>query len=179
MATSSASATVSRSAGTPWWVVLLQGIFAVLIGLLLIISPGKTVLVLIQLLGFYWLIAGIFSLVSIFIDQSLWGWKLFTGVLGILAGFLILDNPLWSTVLVPATLVIILGIEGIIMGVVGLIQAFQGGGWGIGILGVLSILFGVVLVVNPLIGALTLSFVLGGLAIVGGIAAIIFAFQMR
>jgi uncharacterized membrane protein HdeD (DUF308 family) len=163
----------------PWWMVLLQGIFAALIGLFLVISPGVTTLVLVQFLGFYWLIAGIFGLVSIFIDNYLWGWKLFSGILGILAGFAIIQSPLWSTLLVPGTLVIFLGIEGIIIGLLNIIQAFQGGGWGIGILGILSIVFGLVLVANPLLGGLTLAFLMGILGIVGGIVAIIYAFRIR
>lgn len=179
MSTSSVSMTTVQTPQIPWWLILLQGLFSALIGLLLLLSPGVTTLVLIQFLGFYWLISGIFGLVSIFIDSSLWGWKLFAGILGILAGLLIVQNPLWSTLVVPSTLVIILGIEGIVIGLVNLIQAFSGGGWGAGILGALSILFGVLLVVNPLIGAATLVLLLGILGIVGGISAIIYAFRAR
>jgi len=173
------STTFAQTQEIPWWLILIQGIFSVLIGLLLLISPGVTTIVLIQFLGFYWLIGGIFGIVSIFIDSSLWGWKLFAGILGILAGLLIIQNPLWSTLIVPSTLVIILGIEGMIIGLVSLIQAFSGGGWGVGILGALSILFGLLLVTNPLIGAATLVIVLGILGLAGGIIAIIYAFQAR
>jgi len=179
MTASDVSVPISQTQEIPWWVILIQGVFSVLIGLLLLISPGVTTFVLIQFLGFYWLISGIFGIVSIFIDSSLWGWKLFAGILGILAGIAIIQNPLWSTLVVPSTLVIILGIEGIIIGVVNLIQAFSGGGWGVAILGVLSILFGILLVANPLIGAATLVILLGILGLVGGISAIIYAFRVR
>jgi uncharacterized membrane protein HdeD (DUF308 family) len=179
MTASDVSVPIAQTQEIPWWLILIQGIFAVLIGLLLVISPGVTTFVLIQFLGFYWLISGIFGIVSIFIDSSLWGWKLFAGILGILAGIAIIQNPLWSTLIVPSTLVIILGVEGIIIGVVNLIQAFSGGGWGVGILGALSILFGILLVANPLVGAATLVILLGILGLVGGISAIIYAFRVR
>ncbi len=179
MTASDVSVPIAQTQEIPWWLVLIQGIFAVLIGLLLLISPGVTTFVLIQFLGFYWLISGIFGIVSIFIDNSLWGWKLFAGILGILAGIAIIQNPLWSTLVVPSTLVIILGVEGLIIGVVNLIQAFSGGGWGVGILGALSILFGILLVTNPLIGAATLVILLGILGLVGGISSIIYAFRVR
>jgi uncharacterized membrane protein HdeD (DUF308 family) len=68
---------------------------------------------------------------------------------------------------------------GLIIGVVSLIQAFQGGGWGIGILGALSIVFGLILLFNAVIGALALPWVLGIFGIVGGIAAIFMAFRIR
>ena len=162
----------------PWWLVLLEGIFAVIIGFLLITNP-KTMLVLIQVLGIYWFIAGIFKIVSIFIESSMWGWKLFAGILGILAGIIIIQHPLWSTVLVQATAIIILGIDGIIIGIVSLVQAFKGGGWGVGILGALSIIFGIFLLANVWIATLSLSWVLGIFGIVGGIFAIIMAFRLR
>ncbi len=179
MTASDISVPITQTQEIPWWAILIQGIFSVLIGLLLLISPGVTTLVLIQFLGFYWLISGIFGLVSIFIDSSLWGWKLFAGILGILAGLAIIQNPLWSTLIVPGILVIILGVEGMIIGVVGLIQAFSGGGWGAGILGALSLLFGLLLVANPLIAAGTLVILLGILGLVGGIIAIVYSFRVR
>jgi uncharacterized membrane protein HdeD (DUF308 family) len=96
----------------------LEGIAAIIIGLLLLTSPAMTAIVLVQLLGIYWLIAGIFQIVAIFMDSSMWGWKLFSGVLGIIAGILILRHPLWSALLVPATLVILLGLLGITIGII-------------------------------------------------------------
>jgi uncharacterized membrane protein HdeD (DUF308 family) len=119
----------SDKATVPWWLVLIQGIAAIIIGIFLLISPVTTTAVIIQFLGFYWLISGIFSIISIFIDHSMWGWKLFAGVLGIIAGMLIIQHPLWSTLLVPATLIIVLGVEGLIIGAINLFQAFRGGGW--------------------------------------------------
>ena len=176
-----ATATAERQQtySVPWWLVLLQGIAGVIIGLLLLITPLKTVVFLVQFLGIYWFVSGIFGIVSIFINHTHWGWKLFSGLLGILAGILILQHPIWSTVLVPTTLVIILGIEGLIIGVVNLIHAFRGGGWGIGILGALSIVFGLILLANPLISATILPYVAGGFAVVGGFIAIFYAFKLK
>jgi uncharacterized membrane protein HdeD (DUF308 family) len=163
----------------PWWLVLIEGIFAVIIGILLLSKPGMTTAVLVQVLGIYWFIAGILNIVSIFVDHTAWGWKLIIGILGIVAGLLIIRHPLWSTLLVPTTIIIVLGIEGLIIGAVNIVRAFRGGGWGMGILGALSIVFGVILLANPKIAALTLPFVLGIFAIVGGILAVIMAFRMR
>ena len=163
----------------PWWVVLLEGIAAVIIGISLLATPLKTTAFLIQVLGWYWLITGIFSIVSIFIDHTAWGWKLFSGILGVIVGILVVNNPLVSTVLIPTTLVWILGFFGIIIGVITLIQAFQGGGWGAAILGVLSIIFGILLILNPIASAIALPWVVGVFAIVGGIAAIFTSFRLK
>src|SRR5215218_2307720 len=162
-----------------WWLVLLEGIAAAIIGLFLLTAPGATLFVLVQVLGIFWLVGGLFRIVSIFLDSSLWGWKLVGGVLGILAGIVVLQHPVWSSVLVPAIYVIILGIQGLVLGGVNLVMAFRGEGWGIGILGALSIVFGLVLLFNVWIGVAALPFVLGAVGIVGGGAAIAIAFAMR
>jgi uncharacterized membrane protein HdeD (DUF308 family) len=75
--------------------------------------------------------------------------------------------------------VIVLGLEGIIIGAVNIVRAFKGAGWGAGILGALSIIFGLLLIANPAMGALALPFVLGIFAIVGGIMAVVAAFRMK
>jgi uncharacterized membrane protein HdeD (DUF308 family) len=162
-----------------WWLVLLEGIVAAIIGLFLLTAPGATLFVLVQVLGIFWLVGGLLRIISIFIDTSLWGWKLVGGVLGIVAGIVLLQHPLWSSVLVPAVYVIILGIQGLIFGGVSLVLAFSGGGWGAGILGALSLVFGLVLLFNVWIGVAVLPFVLGAVGIVGGGAAIAVAFAMR
>ena len=88
-------------------------------------------------------------------------------------------HPLWSSFLVPGVIVIVLGIEGLIIGVVRIIQAFKGEGWGAGILGVLSLFFGVILLANSFVASLALPWVLGIFGIVGGIIAIIAAFKLK
>ena len=173
------SVAVEPHSGVPWWLVLIEGIAAILMGVLLVTRPGLGTVVLVQLLGLYWLISGIFSIIAIFIDSSMWGWKLFAGVLGILAGMLIIQHPFWSALLVPATLVIVLGIWGLLIGVIEIIQAFQGAGWGRGVLGVLSIIFGLFLLGNSFLAALSLPLVVGIFAIVGGALAIFGSFRIR
>lgn len=174
-----ADSAMAPEAGVPWWFVLIQGIFATLIGILLLTNTAVTTVILIQVLGFYWLIAGILNIVSIFIDSSAWGLKLIVGILGILAGIVVIQHPLWSTALVTSTVVIILGIQGLFIGAINIVRAFRGAGLGVGVLGALSIVFGIILLANTLIAAATLPVVLGIFGIVGGILAIITAFRMR
>ena len=157
----------------PKWLLLLQSIALLILAFLLFTAPAKSAVVLVTFLGMYWLVSGIFNIVWIFFERSQWGWKLFSGILGIIAGLLILDNPLWSTLLVPTTLIIVMGVWGLMIGIVGLIQAFMGGGWGAAVLGILSIIFGIILLANPLIAAATLPFLLGAFALVGGIGALV------
>lgn len=177
--TMSANPASVDSPPNPWWLVFIEAIAAIIIGLLMLISPVSTLLVLVRLLGFYFLITGVLSIIGIFIDSSSWGWKLLSGILGILAGIVIIEHPLWSTLIVPATFVWVLGAIMIIIGVSSLIMAFQGAGWGRGVLGVLGILLGIALFARTLLAALSLPLVLGILALVGGVLALYDAFRLR
>ena len=155
----------------PRWLIILEGIFAVIVGIALIASPGMTISIIVQVLGLYWLLAGLLAIVSIFLDRSNWGWKLAGGILGIIAGIVVIRHPLWSTILIPTTLAIALGVLGVIIGVMDVIRAFKGAGWGTGILGVLSILLGILIFLNPTAAAFASAFIIGLLAITGGLAA--------
>ena len=175
-------ATASATAGLdmiPWWLVLLQGIIALILGSALLVWPGVTLVLLVTFLGVYWLGTGILAIVSIFIDRTNVGWKLLSGALGILAGLVVLFYPLYSAVLLPAFLTIFIGIWGLVIGVIALVQAFRGAGWGAGILGVLSIIFGLLILANPLVSEALLILLIAIVAILGGIAAIFLGFRMR
>ena len=176
MATASA---IEEPVSFPWWAILVQGIFSIIIGILLLAYPGATTLVIVQFIGIYWLVTGIFSLVGIFMDRSMWGWKLFAGIIGILAGLSIMRHPLWSTFMLPTVMIIFMGVSGLFIGVAGLVAAFKGDGWAAGILGALSLLFGFFLLGSPFIAAFALPWVYGVLGIAGGIAAVFTAIRLR
>ena len=168
-----------RAEALPWWVVLVEGIVLALLGLILLVAPGASLVFLVWLLGIYLLIAGIFRIIGIFLDSSYWGWKLAAGILCLIAGLAILSNPLWSTTLASTWLVILVGFLVMLQGAAGLIVAFQGGGWGMGALSVLGILFGLFLVINPLIGVATLTLILAIFMLIGGVGAVVQAFRIR
>jgi uncharacterized membrane protein HdeD (DUF308 family) len=163
-----------------WWILLLEGIAAIIIGILLFTDTEQTVFTLVLFLGIWWFITGLIDLISIFFDRTHWGWKLFSGILGIIAGLIIIRHPMWSALLVPATLGWIIGIFGVLIGVMGLIRAFQGAGWGTGILGVISIVLGLFLLSADM--GVAIAAVVYGTAIwalIGGIVAVIWAFRVR
>ena len=163
----------------PWWLVLLQGIIALILGIFFLTSPYMTLLVLVTFLGAYWFVSGIFSLVSIGVDKTNAGMKALLGILGIFLGIAILAYPFYSAFIVPFVFVIMVGVWALIIGGLHMYQAFTGGGWAIGILGLISVIFGLILLIQPYIATLALPFVLGILGIVFGFAAIIGSFMIR
>jgi uncharacterized membrane protein HdeD (DUF308 family) len=163
-----------------WWVFLLEGIAAILFGILLLTAPAATIVAITVFLGFYWLFTGVLELVRMFVDRSVpWIWSLVIGVLGIVAGILVLNHPLFAAVLLPATLVLYLGVLGVIIGTFEIIGGFTGGGIGSFILGVINLLIGILLLSSPVMATLAVPFVFGILLLIEGVALIVWAFRVR
>jgi uncharacterized membrane protein HdeD (DUF308 family) len=175
------SATALETRQSPWWLLLMGGILNVGVGVLLVANPLKTTIAFAWVLGLYWFVQGIFLLVGMFLDRSAWGWKLFMGVIGIMAGIFVMRHPIASAVALPAFLILFLGIQGVITGAIELLLAFRGGGWGMGIWGVLSVVFGIILILNWTSPSMVLTFIwiVGMFAIIAGIAEIFQAFRQR
>jgi len=159
------------------YMYLFGGIISLVLGILLFTQPTATLAVVMLLVGLVWFIQGIFALLSIFIDKAKWGWRVFSGVIGIAAGLLVLQNPVASTAVVPAVLAIILGVFGLIIGISALIAAFQGDGWGMGIFGVVSIVIGLLLMFNSLVGGQVLVWLTALLLVIQGGVGIFWGFK--
>jgi uncharacterized membrane protein HdeD (DUF308 family) len=179
------TATSVQTKQRPWWLTLIMGIAAFVIGAVLLWAPAKTKVetyqLLIAFLGIYWLISGILEIVSVFIDHTAWGWKLFIGIVSIIAGGYILMYPVLVAAQLPQLFVLILGIWGVVKGIVLLLLAFQGGGWPAGIMGAITLIFGFILIANygePGWG-LSLVWVGAVFAFIGGFFMVYQAFKQR
>ena len=163
---------------TTWWVVLLEGIAAVILGVLLLVSTEKTITLLTQLLGIYFLFRGILDIVMIFTNKNMWGAKLLSGIIGILAGLIIVRHPLWAPILVTGTIMILFGISALIIGLRMLLQGFREKTWGYGVIGIFLLVMGILLILNPVVGAVATVNIIAVFGIIGGLTAIILSFTI-
>jgi len=133
-----------------WWLLLLEGITTIILGILLISQPAGTLAVIVIFLGIYWLIEGIFSLIRIFTHsgRAHWAWSLLSGILGIVAGILVLAQPMLSSLILTTTLVVIIAVQGMLIGTLNSVRGFQADGTGAKVLGVLSFIFVLWLLAN-------------------------------
>lgn len=181
----SSSATAVPTRGRPWWLTLILGISAIVIGAVMLwgttATRVDTYLLLVSLLGIYWLIWGVMELVYMFIDHTAWGWKLFMGIVSILAGGSILMYPVAAAITLPRVFVLVLGIWALMEGIILLIMAFRGAGWGAGILGVISIVLGLILMGDYTQLGSGLAMIWAGAiwALIGGVVLVVQAFQAR
>ena len=184
-ATPAPSATSVQTKPRPWWLTLIMGITAFLVGAILLWAPAKnkvdTYTLLVAMLGIYWLISGIVGIISMFVDHTAWGWKLFMGIVSIIAGGYILMYPIAAAVALPRIFVLILGLWALMQGFILLVMAFKGGGWGAGILGIVEIVFGIILMgeYGSLGSGAVMIWVAAVWGLIGGILMVIQAFRQR
>lgn len=174
---SSASTTVAALGRSRGWAIAF-GAVTVVIGVLVMIWPGATVLAVAILFGIQLLVGGIFRLVTAIStsEAETSSRVLFAviGILSIIAGILCLRAP-FQTV---AVLALILGLMWVVGGVVEIFHAFgpqvHGRGWAV-TSGVVGVLAGVIVLVYPISSLLTLTWLFGILLVVLGVVTIVAA----
>lgn len=80
-----------------WWLVFLRGILTCMFGVLVFFHPQRTIIILLQLIGIFWLIEGIFLVIAEMfghIYEIRRGTLLVRGAISILAGMIVL-SILW------------------------------------------------------------------------------------
>ena len=164
---------------TERYILLFGGIVSLIFGILLFTQTTATLALIMLLVGLSWFIQGIVTLAGIFIDKAEWGWKLFSGIIGLAAGLLVLRNPVESTVAIPAIYAILLGIFGLLIGISALIAAFHGEGWGIGIFGAFSLVLGLAMMFNSVVGGAVLVWLTALLLVIQGAVGVFWSFSKR
>ena len=170
-----------------WWIVLLRGVAVLVLGLLLVFNPGSTLITIMIFLGAYWFVDGIFTIINSLKGGKTmegWGWGIFSGVLGIIAGLVVFAHPLATAIFTQVFLIYFLAFMAITNGFSSIVNGIKlrkeiKNEWTIILGGLLTIIFGILLLVKPLVGSVLLLWLLGIIAIVGGIAIISLSFKVK
>lgn len=171
-------------AGRFWWVVALRGGLLLLFGLLTLVWPGVTIVVVATLFGVFSIMDGITEIAHAAASRREGqnsGWAITQGVFAIVAGMIAL---IWPGVTALALLLIIAfwALMAGVSGIAGSLRLRRAGadnwGWRL-VLAVLFVVFGIALIINPQAGLVSLATVVGIWAIVTGIALLLGAFAAR
>jgi len=169
-----------------WWLVLLRGILAVLLGIILLTDPGVALMIILIYIGVFWFIDGIFTVLASVKGrkhQADWGWGIFSGVISILAGLAVFSQPLMAAILTTTFLVYLVGFMVIVSGISAIVSGFRlrktSNEWSMILGGVLAVLIGILLIFQPLMTTFTVMMFIGFLAMIAGISLIVFAFKVR
>lgn len=165
-----------------WQTVLVAGVAALVLGVLVLIWPGASLLAAGVLFGLYLLFSGILQLVAAFgthVATSLRVMAFISGALSILLGLFCFRGAMQSILL----LALWIGIGWLFRGITQTIAAASdptvpARGWQV-FLGIVAFLAGIVLIVSPFESVAVLTLVGGCWLIVVGIVEIIMAFRIR
>ena len=97
------------------------GVLSVIVGFALLRSPFQSVEVMIFVLGIFWLVQGIMTFAAAFSVKQGRNWGIVMGILGILAGIVILTYPISSAVILAQ----IGGIWLVILGIMQIVAGYQ------------------------------------------------------
>jgi uncharacterized membrane protein HdeD (DUF308 family) len=112
-----------------WWVMVLEGLLGIGAGVVTLISPGMTALVLLYLIAAYFIVTGVLEIISaIRLRREIQGecWLVLAGIASIIFGVLMFLFPGTGALAV----VWIIGAYGVAFGVLMLILAFRLRNWG-------------------------------------------------
>ncbi|MER6733565.1 HdeD family acid-resistance protein [Streptomyces puniciscabiei] len=170
---------LSRAA---WQVVLGTGIASLILGVLVLVWPGASLLAAGVLFGIYLVISGVFQLVAAFGTHratSLRVLAFISGALSILLGLFCFRGPMQSILL----LALWIGIGWLIRGITQTLAALHDSrmparGWHI-FLGVVTFIAGIVLIDSPFRSVAVLTLVAGIWLVAVGIGEVVTAFGIR
>ncbi len=177
MATGTLQGTAQRS--FPWWGVLLEALTLTIIGVLLLVWPRASVVLVLRLIGIYFLAGGAVALVAVARGHTTGSGRVMhavRGVAGVLAGALLLLLEPLRTLMVPVLVTATAGLMGFVLGAIGIVQAVRGGrNWGAAIVGVLCIWFALAVGDDRLAATVTFVKIMGWGAVIAGLAGMVLA----
>ena len=170
-----------------WFLILLRGIGLVVLGGLFIFKPGIVGIVLVQFLGAYFIVDGLFSTAKAVLGRKYmlgWGCGLIMGLLEIVTGAFVFAHPLAGAVITVNVLAYLVAFMAISFGALGIYTGLQvrkelNGEWAMIVGGCLALIVGLILIMDPLGTMKVYVMVLGGLSLLGGVIQIFAAFQIR
>ena len=168
-----------------WWMVALRGVLLLIFGLFMFTwGRGPTLLALIQVLGAYWLVGGVFD-----VAQGVMGktkqdksrvWAVIGGIISIVAGFFVMGHPAISGLMAGTYLAVFMGISAMIVGVAQIFSGRKGmRSLGSFVMGIFSLVFGLLVMMNPLITQAVVVTLLPFWAVLAGLSTLLSSFTMR
>jgi len=174
-----------------WWIFALRGVLALIFAALAFWMPQSALLAMTLVFGAFSLVNGAFNLVAAvrhIQKKERWGWLLFSGIVGILTGVVVLVAPWVATMVMASFLWASVGFWAIFTGVleisaaVRLRQEIKGEIW-LAFSGLLSIVLGAIVLwiffSRPVESFLAAGWLLGFYAAVYGVTLLFLSWRLR
>lgn len=156
-----------------WWLLVIRGIILLLFGLMAIIWPGITLVVLAFIFGLYLIAAGVVDVITGARSVKLtpmWFLRVILGIAEIAVGIYIINTGILLTI---ASFILLIGLFLIFQGIVEIVSSFRVASdfgmkfWHI-FGGLLGILVGFFVLRQPVAGGVAFTWLLGFYGLLGG-----------
>ena len=170
-------------AARQWWVLILQGVLGIVVGVLAILSPDLALATIALLFAAWAIVSGVSQLAA--------GWRvaeargrswpfLLSGAVSVIAGIL----AVLYTGITILYLILLLGAWILVSGAMEVFTAWKirdevTGEWILALAGILRIAIGVIILAMPIIGAILTAALFATWAILSGIAALVLGWRLR
>ncbi|HDT5885171.1 heat resistance membrane protein HdeD-GI [Klebsiella pneumoniae] len=174
-----------------WWIIALRGVLALIFAALAFWMPQSALLAMTLVFGAFSLVNGAFNLVAAvrhIQKKEHWGWLLFSGIVGILTGVVVLVAPWVATIVLASFLWASVGFWAIFTGVleisaaVRLRREIKGEIW-LAFSGLLSIFLGAIVLwiffSRPVESFLAAGWLLSFYAAVYGVTLLFLSWRLR
>lgn len=166
-----------------WWLFLLRGIAAIVFGVLALMWPGATVVVLTAFIAAYALVDGIVAISAAVRMRALfdrWWVLLIQGLVSTVFGVLAFLNPTLSLLYIVVSVSLWMLLAGVVQFMLARVQKAMGGspGWSI-FGGILSLALAVAAVVYPGLTVATVVVLIAWFALAFGTVNLLVAFRVR
>ena len=177
-----AAAVLSIDLRQAWPVLMVRAVFALALGLVMLIVPGVTLLLVAWAFGIYALVDGAAQVVDAIRrrQRPRWWIALLLGLIGVVAGVIALIWPFRTAVL----LAVLVGCWALVTGVIEIVSAMRQRrerrrtAWLV-VAGLLSVVAGVLILIWPVHGAVAVAMLLGVFATAYGVVLAGLALAVR
>ena len=140
-----------------WYIYLFRGVFAIILGVLLLTQRGQWNVV--QYMGLFWLTVGLTNIAwarSRSREIGLARWSMVAGILGVIAGTIALFRPLLALYFSNLVIALLLGVLVIFTGLLHIFGGFRISSaygsqwaWGSYLVGIVQVILGLIVVIYP------------------------------
>lgn len=167
-----------------WYLSFILGILFIFVGIVVILTPFESYITLSTLFSVIFFISGVFGIIYSVVNRKCidnWGWGLFSGIIDLIFGLILILNPPFAVIALPIFVGFMLMFSSMnSMAISFDLKSFRVKGWGwLLALGILGTLLSVVMILNPEIGSITVVTWTSLTFITIGIFKIVLSFELK
>ncbi len=168
-----------------WWMTASRGVLLLVLSIMMFTwGRGITLILLIELMGVYWVFGGFVDLTSGILGRTAKDksriWTIIGAIVSMVAGVFVMGHPAITGLLAGVWLTYFMGVAAFLIGAAQILEGRKGKkSLGSLIMGIFTIVFGLIIIFNPVMTQQVLIFVLPFWALLAGLGTIGASLRMR